>query len=100
MSHASQTLLFRPFATEDTDLLSAWLTAVGLGVPPGVASETWANRMIEDPHISCWAAHDRGVTVRVLPAGHRPGSAGGDDADRRARPASDRGRGGGCWTRP
>jgi ribosomal protein S18 acetylase RimI-like enzyme len=67
MSHASQTLLFRPFAAEDADLLSRWLTAVGLGVPPGVATETWATRLVQDPHISCWAAHDRrGTTLGFL----------------------------------
>lgn len=58
-THASQALLIRPFAAEDAELLGAWLTAVGLGVPSAIATETWANRMITDPHISCWAAHDR-----------------------------------------
>lgn len=58
MAGAPKDLRFRPFALEDAAHLGAWLQAVGLGVPRGVADQTWARRLIEDPHISCWAAED------------------------------------------
>jgi len=56
MSRTSQALLFRPFASADADLLGRWLAAAGLGLPPGVANQNWADQLIRDPHISCWAA--------------------------------------------
>lgn len=56
MSQVSKTLAFRPFTTADAPLLGAWLAAVGLGVPPSVAVASWADRLIQDPNISCWAA--------------------------------------------
>jgi ribosomal protein S18 acetylase RimI-like enzyme len=63
MPDAVSTLRFRPFAIEDANLLGAWLAAVGLGVPPGVANRNWAERLVHDPHISCWAAQIGSRTV-------------------------------------
>ena len=56
MARVTQTLQFRPFRETDSALLGAWLTACGLGVPPGVDDHTWARRIIQDPNIVCWAA--------------------------------------------
>lgn len=56
MSQVTEPLAFRPFKTADAPLLGAWLAAVGLGVPPGVKVVSWADRLIQDPNISCWVA--------------------------------------------
>jgi ribosomal protein S18 acetylase RimI-like enzyme len=63
MAHGTQTLKFRPFRETDSALLGAWLTACGLGVPPGVDDHTWARRIIQDPNIVCWAGSQSGRTV-------------------------------------
>ena len=62
---------FRPFVVEDAPLLGTWLAAVGLGVPAGVPSRTWADRLIRDPNISCWVAEhdDRAVGFFRLDTG-------------------------------
>ncbi len=59
-------LQFRPFRASDSALLGAWLSACGLGVPPGVDDHTWARRIIRDPNILCWAATQEGRTVGFL----------------------------------
>ena len=63
MARSPQRLQFRPFRETDSALLGAWLTACGLGVPPGVADHTWARRIIRDPNIVCWAATQSGRAV-------------------------------------
>jgi ribosomal protein S18 acetylase RimI-like enzyme len=56
MSYAAQPLSFRPFAAEDARLLGTLLAGAGLGVPAGVATASWAGRLVNDPNISCWVA--------------------------------------------
>ncbi len=63
MARGPKKLEFRPFRETDSALLGAWLTACGLGVPPGVDDHTWARRVIKDPNIMCWAATQSGRTV-------------------------------------
>lgn len=66
MTRGEELLQFRPFRATDSALLGAWLTACGLGVPPGVDDHTWARRIIRDPNILCWAAIQGGRTVGYL----------------------------------
>jgi ribosomal protein S18 acetylase RimI-like enzyme len=49
------TIRFRSFVESDVDLLGAWLRGSGLGVPEGVAAETWGRRLAQDPLILCYA---------------------------------------------
>ncbi len=56
MGAADNAIRFRPFCAGDAELLGRWLSAAGLGAPPWVASQTWVDRMISDPRISCRAA--------------------------------------------
>jgi len=66
MSQVSKLLAFRPFTTADASLLGAWLAAAGLGVPPGVKVLSWADRLIQDPNISCWVAQQGPHTTGFL----------------------------------
>jgi ribosomal protein S18 acetylase RimI-like enzyme len=66
MTRGQKPLQFRPFRATDSALLGAWLTACGLGVPPGVDDHTWARRIIRDPNILCWAATQEGRTAGFL----------------------------------
>ena len=52
MPSATLPLDFRAFECQDASLLGRWLAAVGLGVPKGVADQTWAERLLRDPGIS------------------------------------------------
>ena len=63
MAPGQKPLQFRAFRATDSALLGAWLTACGLGVPPGVDDRTWVRRIIQDPNILCWAATLTGRTV-------------------------------------
>jgi ribosomal protein S18 acetylase RimI-like enzyme len=66
MTKGRKSLQFRPFQATDSVLLGAWLEACGLGVPKGVADQTWARRMLTDPNIGCWAACEAGQVVGFL----------------------------------
>ena len=66
MTRGRKPLQFRPFRASDSALLGVWLTACGLGVPPGVDDHTWARRIIQDPNILCWAATQADRTVGFL----------------------------------
>ena len=70
--------IFRSFQVADAELLGAWLAAAGLGAPPWVASQTWAERMVSDPRISCRAAIRRAVEGPVVEPAHGAVDAGGE----------------------
>ncbi len=63
MSAPQLALQFRIFRVDDAVLLHSWLRASGLGLPQQVAGQRWAQRVLEDPNICCWAAVQQGRSV-------------------------------------
>ena len=59
MADRAPALRYRKFRDEDLQILSPWLVAAGLGVPPGVSREQWGRRLREDARIVCRAGTGR-----------------------------------------